>query len=156
LELVLHLLRRPPAVPHLLVFAARPGGAAARLSDGARGTGDDGRPSDGAGAATRLLDAARHAPGFAALSLEPLGAELALGLRGGVRDPAVRRRVARDAGGNPLFLRELARAAGRPGRDLPPTLAAAIGGELAALPPDARTLLDGAAVAGDPFDAELA
>ena len=31
LELVLHLLRRPPAVAHLLVFATRSGGPAARL-----------------------------------------------------------------------------------------------------------------------------
>jgi DNA-binding NarL/FixJ family response regulator len=133
LELVLHLLHRPPAVPHVLVFAARPNGAAARL-----------------------LDAARHSPGFTELALEPLSDDAALDLLAGVRDPAMRGRVAREAGGNPLYLRELARAAGRSARDLPPTLTAAIGAELAALPPDARTLLDGAAVAGDPFDAELA
>jgi DNA-binding NarL/FixJ family response regulator len=133
LELVLHLLRRPPGVPHLLVFAARPNGAS-----------------------TRLLDAARSAPGFAALALEPLGDDAALGLLADVRDPAVRRRVAREARGNPLFLRELARAAGRPGAALPDTLLAAVGVELAALPARTRTLLEGAAVAGDPFDAELA
>ena len=39
--------------------------------------------------------------------------EAALGLLADVRDPAMRERVAREAGGNPLFLRELARAAGR-------------------------------------------
>jgi DNA-binding CsgD family transcriptional regulator len=133
LELVLHLLHRPPAVAHLLVFAARPGAASARL-----------------------LDAARHAPGFAELALEPLTEAASLDLVASVRDPAVRRRVVREAAGNPLFLHELTRAAGRPGPALPRTLAAAIGAELAALPPDARTLLDGAAVAGDPFDAELA
>jgi DNA-binding NarL/FixJ family response regulator len=133
LELVLHLLRRPPSVPHLLVFAARPNGAS-----------------------TRLLDAARSAPGFAALALEPLGDAAALGLLADVCDPAVRRRVAREARGNPLFLRELARAAGRPGAALPDTLLAAVDVELAALPARSRTLLEGAAVAGDPFDAELA
>ena len=36
LELVLHLLRRPPAVPHLLVFALRPVDPASRLLDAAR------------------------------------------------------------------------------------------------------------------------
>jgi predicted ATPase/DNA-binding NarL/FixJ family response regulator len=133
LEFVLHLLRRPPAVPHLLVFAARASGASARL-----------------------LDAARHAPGFEELGLDPLGQAAALDLLADVRDPAVRRRVAREAGGNPLFLRELARAAGRPGAALPRTLVAAVGGELAALEPNVRTLLEGAAVAGDPFDPELA
>ena len=35
-ELVLHLLRRPVAVPALLVIAARPVGPAARLLDAAR------------------------------------------------------------------------------------------------------------------------
>ena len=133
LELVLHLLRRPPGVPHLLVFAARPNGAAARL-----------------------LDAGRSAPGFAELALEPLGDAASLDLLANVRDPAVRRRVASEAGGNPLFLRELARAAGRPGAALPRTLVAAVGVELGALPAPVRTLLEGAAVAGDPFDAELA
>ena len=99
---------------------------------------------------------ARSAPGFAELALEPLGDDASLGLLADVRDPAVRRRVAREAGGNPLFLRELARAAGRPGAALPRTLLAAVGVELAALPARTRTLLEGAAVAGDPFDAELA
>src|SRR4051812_18643453 len=111
LELVLHLLRRPPGVAHLLVFAARPNGAAARL-----------------------VDAARHAPGFVELGLEPLGDDAALGLLADVRDPAVRRRVARDAGGNPLFLRELARVAGRSGAVLPRTLVAAVETELLRLP----------------------
>src|SRR4051812_47263355 len=133
LELVLHLLRRPPGVPHLLVFAARPNGAAGRL-----------------------LDAARHAPGFAELALDPLGDAAALDLLADVRDPSVRRRVAREATGNPLFLRELARAAGRPGTTLPRTLVAAVGAEISGLPALTRTLLEGAAVAGDPFDAELA
>jgi hypothetical protein len=68
LEFVLHLLHRPPAVPHLLVFAARPGGAS-----------------------SRLLDAARHSPGFAELALAPLREAASLDLLAGVRDPVVRR-----------------------------------------------------------------
>ena len=68
----------------------------------------------------------------------------------------LRERVVREAGGNPLFLRELARAA-RAGEDeLPPTLAAALRRDLAELAPCERALLEGAAVAGDPFEPELA
>ena len=43
-----------------------------------------------------------------------------------------------------------------PGGALPPTLLAAVRLEVGAMPPAARALLDGAAVAGDPFDPELA
>ena len=39
---------------------------------------------------------------------------------------------------------------------IPPAVAGALAAELAALPPEARLLLDGAAVAGDPFDPDLA
>src|SRR5262249_47521282 len=124
---------RPPAAAHLLVFATRPGGASARL-----------------------LDAARRAPAFAKLALEPLAEDASLRLLADVRDPAVRRRVAREARGNPLFLRELASAAGRSGSTLPGTLVAAIEVQLAALGDRARRLLEGAAVAGDAFDPELA
>ena len=134
LELVRHLLRRPLAGPHLLVVAMRPAG----------------------GAAARLLHAARGAPGFAELALEPLGPEASLRLLAGVRDPAARRRVAREAAGNPLFLRELASAAERPAPALPATLLAAVGVETARLPLHERRLLEGAAAAGDPFDLELA
>jgi predicted ATPase len=133
LEFVLHVLRRPPAVPHLIAFALRPG-----TSTG------------------RLLDAARGAPGFEQLALAPLRHDESLGLLADVREPAVRERLAREAGGNPLYLRELARVADRPGGGLPATVVAAVGVEIAALPSAARTLIEGAAVTGDPFDPELA
>ena len=68
----------------------------------------------------------------------------------------MRERVAREAGGNPFFLGELARAAGGPATALPRTVLAAVALEVAALRPAARALIDGAAVAGDPFDPELA
>ena len=68
----------------------------------------------------------------------------------------MRERLAREAAGNPLFLQELARVARDPGDALPPTLLAAVQLEVGAMPPAARALLDGAAVAGDPFDPELA
>jgi ATP/maltotriose-dependent transcriptional regulator MalT len=133
IELLLHLLRRPPRAPHLLVIAAR------RIEP-----------------APRLLDALRAARAGETVFLGPLDAEASEALLASVPDPARRERLAQEANGNPLFLTELARVAGDPDAPLPPTLLAAVGQELAALPPDARTLLDGAAVAGDPFDPELA
>ena len=104
----------------------------------------------------RLLDAARSAPGFEQLALEPLAHEASLSLLADVGDPAGRERVAREAAGNPLFLGELARASRAAGDALPRTVIAAVTLELAMLDPAARALLDGAAVAGDPFDPELA
>src|ERR687897_603045 len=128
-ELVLHLLRRPPAGPVLLGFAMRP-------VDPAR----------------RLLDAVRSGPGAELVAVEPLDHEASLALAGEIADPALRDRVARDARGNPLFLQELARAARDPAGPLPETLLAAIQLEVDSLPPASRALIDGAAVAGDPLD----
>jgi len=133
IELVLHLLRRPPRAPHLLAFALRP-----------------------ADPAPRILHAARAAAAGSLVSLSPLPHAASLELIGHVPDAAVRERLAREAAGNPLFLQELARVAGDPGDALPPTLLAAVQLEVGAMPPAARALLDGAAVAGDPFDPELA
>jgi hypothetical protein len=64
--------------------------------------------------------------------------------------------VVAEAGGDPLFLEELRRVARDPAESLPPTLIAAVGLEIAGLPPQSRALIEGAAVAGDPFDPELA
>ena len=75
---------------------------------------------------------------------------------------AARERLYRESGGNPFYLQELARAgpeadgggrAGLPG--VPPAVQAALARELAALEPEARRVLEGAAVAGDPFEPEL-
>ena len=132
-ELVLHLLRRPPRGPHLLAFALRP-----------------------IDPAPRLLDAARAAPAWSHLHLEPIGHAASLALLEELPDPALREKVAREAEGNPLFLQELARAARQPEGELPPTLRAAVQLEVGALPRATRMLLDGAAVAGDRFDPELA
>jgi predicted ATPase len=126
-EFVLHLLRRPPRGACLLVFTLRPGECARRL----------------------LATAA-----FTSLSLAPLAREAALTLLPTELDAAARERVADEAAGNPLYLRELARSAGHTA--VPATLAAAVSLELAALDARARTLAEGAAVAGDPFDPELA
>src|SRR4051794_6103907 len=133
LELVLHLLRRPGPVPALLVIAARPVGPAARLRD-----------------------AARSSAGWEELALTPLGRADAHAMIADVTDAAVRERLVREGRGNPLFLRELARVADRADGALPATLVAAIGLEVAALGQVPRALIEGAAVAGDPFDPELA
>jgi DNA-binding CsgD family transcriptional regulator len=133
LEWVLHLLRRWPRVPLLFAFGLRPVDPTAAL-----------------------LDAARSAPAFLRLELQPLRREAALTLLADLADGSARDRVIEDAAGNPLFLGELARAARGGSVSLPPTLVAAVQLETGALPPAARALLDGAAVAGDPFDPELA
>jgi DNA-binding CsgD family transcriptional regulator len=133
IELVLHLLRRPARVPHLLAFALRP-----------------------MEPAPRMLHATRAAGGSRLLDLAPLAHEESLELVAHVGDAALRERLAREAAGNPLFLQELARVAREPGGALPPTLLAAVRLEVGAMPDAARALLDGAAVAGDPFDPELA
>jgi predicted ATPase len=74
-----------------------------------------------------------------------------------------------DSGGNPFYLEQLARMLDRPGAapgpapelslggvQVPRIVAAAIAEELGLLSAEARQVLDGAAVAGDPFDPELA
>ena len=111
-ELVLHLLRRPPRGPHLLAFALRPqepAAAAARRRPRARPAGTTSTPG-------------------------PLPDDAARALVAGC-PTALRDRVVREAGGNPLFLEELRRVARDPARALPPTLMAAVGLEIGALPP---------------------
>jgi DNA-binding CsgD family transcriptional regulator/tetratricopeptide (TPR) repeat protein len=133
LEWILHLVRRPVRAAHLLVIALRP-----------------------VDPAPRLLDALRGAPGAEHLELGPLPDAAARELLAPVHDDALSSRLIEEAGGNPLYLRELALVAAEPGTPLPPTLMAAVQQEVAALPPASRALIDGAAVAGDPFDPELA
>ena len=133
LELVLHLLRRRPRAPHLLALALR-----------------SGKPPG------RLLQAAGAGPGAELVALEPLGHDASLAMVGGLPDAALRERVVREARGNPLFLEQLARFAQLSDGTLPPCLLASVALEVGALPDAARALIEGAAVAGDPFDLELA
>jgi DNA-binding CsgD family transcriptional regulator len=75
-------------------------------------------------------------------------------------------RLYEQSGGNPFYLLQLARSdSGSPGSALtrrdgdgavPPSVAASIAGELDRLSPGARALADAAAVAGDPFELDLA
>ena len=70
-----------------------------------------------------------------------------------------------ESGGNPFYLEQLARVAGHAtpaggtslaGMEVPSTVAAALTEELGLLSTNARLSLEGAAVAGDPFEPELA
>ncbi len=132
-EFILHLLRRLPRASLLVAFAMRPVDPMPRLLDGLRG-----------------------APSAAHFSLLPLNREAALELLVGVEDRRLRERLQSEARGNPLYLHELARLARDPDDELPPTLIAAVRLEIGSVSSGARALLDGAAVAGDPFDPELA
>jgi predicted ATPase/DNA-binding CsgD family transcriptional regulator len=132
-EFVLHLLRRPPRVPHLLAFALRPVD-----------------PAD------RLIDAARGAGVWEELRLRPLAADAARELLPDALEAEAREEMVREAGGNPLYLHELARLGDRRGEALPSTLLAAVRREVSGLPPASRTLMEGAAVAGEPFDPDVA
>ncbi len=70
---------------------------------------------------------------------------------------AAARAVVREAGGNPLFVQELARSmAGGRTSDGALTLAGVLATRVGRLPPDARTLLGVVALAGHPLDERLA
>ncbi|HET7049319.1 MAG TPA: AAA family ATPase, partial [Solirubrobacteraceae bacterium] len=131
-ELLLHVLRRPPNAPHALLLCCRPSETA-----------------------DRLLDAARQADGLLELTLTPLPDAAARQLLPPEVDQRTGDMLVSEARGNPLFLRELGRAA-QSGRELTATLLGAVRREVAALPPATRSLLEGAAVAGDPFEADVA
>jgi DNA-binding CsgD family transcriptional regulator len=136
------LLHRPPRAGVLLALAARAGRAADLEAALAA------RERDGGG---ELLE------------LGPLAAEAVEELLPGV-GRAARERLYRESGGNPFYLEELARASpsegegGEPGAlvGVPRRVQAALTRELAALPERMRRVLEGAAVAGDPFEPALA
>ena len=148
-ELLGSLLRNPPDAAVLIVAAVRPRQAPERLSaalERGRRSGTIVRIELGALTrleARELLDASIDEPTAAALYEE--------------------------SGGNPFYLEQLAGslerrvALGTPATghaladlDVPPLVATALAEEIARLPNDARLVLQGAAVAGDPFDPELA
>ena len=139
LELLAHVVRRPPCAPLLLALAFRPRQAPAPLLR--------------AGAAMRV-------------ALGPLEREAAEALIAGRVPAAQRDELYELSGGNPLFLDALARQSGVGVRDgghawaadlaVPDAVLAALRDKLAALSPRALALARGAAVAGEPFTPELA
>jgi DNA-binding CsgD family transcriptional regulator/tetratricopeptide (TPR) repeat protein len=147
LELVAHLLRRPVRGPVLLAAAFRPGQAdPALVAELAR--------AQDAGVAERL-------------ELGPLASADANALIGDAVREHERARLYAASGGNPFYMLQLARsdADGRSQRagprgedhlDVPASVAAAIVRELEGVSPPAREFVRAAAVAGDPFELDLA
>ena len=127
LELVAHLVRNPPDAAVLVVGSFR------------------------SGQEPRAL----RADGVEELVLAPLTHEEAQRLLDAA-DGAPVDELYRASGGNPFYLLQLARRAGRDVAAAPPAVAAAVDEELAALPERARAFAQAAAVAGDPFDLDVA
>jgi DNA-binding CsgD family transcriptional regulator len=166
LELVAHLLRRPPRAPLLVAAAYRAAGLPGAVLGAFEAAARDGRVVD--------------------VRLAPLTAAEADALLGDAVPARLREAVYRVSGGNPFYLQELARGAvaggvpigeapiepGAPARaadlvatvagaasdawTIPPAVAVALGQEIAALGDTARKLVQGAAVAGDPADLGVA
>jgi ATP/maltotriose-dependent transcriptional regulator MalT len=147
IELLGTLLRRPPAAPVLIALALRPRQLPGRLSAALERT-------HRAGALTRMeLRALTPAE-----TREFLG-ETVDGARATV--------LYEESGGNPFYLEQLARARARalevtpstetaPTGAVPSSIAASLSEELALLSKGGRLVFEGASVAGDPFEPELA
>jgi ATP/maltotriose-dependent transcriptional regulator MalT len=141
IELLGALLRRPPAGPVLIAFTLRPRQVPERL----------------AGA----LERAHRAGELLRVEVGALSSEEASELLG----PNVAiEPLYEESGGNPFYLQQLARAPQRArvpasavvDGGMPAAVAAALTDELALLDPGPRRVLEGAAVAGDPFEPDLA
>ena len=148
-ELLGALLQRPPAAPVLLAFAiargqisaspaaalqrARARGAFIRIELGALTRNEAGE---------LLLDRSATWPPRA--------------LRGHRRQPVLPEQLARSLGRRTRPRRRNAATRASSGFQVPSSVAAALTEELGLLSPAARRLLEGSAVAGDPFDPELA
>jgi DNA-binding CsgD family transcriptional regulator len=147
IEVLLHLLERPPAAPALFALSYRP----RQLPPGL------GRALEGA---------VQH--GAERFELSPLNWEQAARLLPRELPLEVGRRLFRESGGNPFYLEQLLRAASQGERGegravgergngaVPSPVVAATAREMATLGQTARRVLEGAAVAGDPFEPELA
>ncbi|MBJ7330106.1 MAG: AAA family ATPase [Solirubrobacteraceae bacterium] len=133
-DLIAALVRRPPDAPVLIVCATRPRQAPKRLQS--------------------ALDRAERDRGLLQLTLEPLDRAATDALLGDGVPERRRAHLHRESGGNPFYLEHLARMpAGA--RAVPRTILDAVTEELRGLPASTRTVLDAAAVVGDPFDPGL-
>jgi DNA-binding CsgD family transcriptional regulator len=141
-ELLGALLRRPPAAAVLIALAVRPYQLAERLY-----------------AALERAHRENRASRIELGALTPLEARELVG-----EEVAV---LYDESGGNPFYLEQLARSLGRHGEagardvslsgvEVPSAVAASLSEELGLLSDDARRVLEGASVAGDPFEPELA
>src|SRR3954470_17030789 len=148
-DLVVALLHRPPAARVLLALGSRPRQLPASLAT--------------------ALERAHRASTLGRVEMGSLTREQTGQLLGRGGDDPLTAAFHEETGGNPFYLEQLARAPGRwldatpfspdvslAGVEVPPMVAAALAEELAMLSPSARSVLDGAAVAGDPFELDLA
>ena len=148
IELIGALLRRPPSAAVLLAVAARPRQLPDRLA--------------------AALERAHRGGTLTRIELGGLAREDAAQLLGAQLDEDTARVLYDESGGNPFFLEQLARAPQQAARsretaprslagvEVPPAVVVALTEELGLLPPATRDYLNGAAVAGDPFEPELA
>jgi len=147
-ELLGALLRRPPAAAVLMALARRPRQLPERL--------------------LAALDRAHRSGALIRIELSALAPEEARELLGetvGLGDATV---LYEESGGNPFYLEQLARSLDREGGatraagisvtgiEVPSAVAASLSEELGLLSDGGRLALMGAAVAGDPFEPELA
>jgi DNA-binding NarL/FixJ family response regulator len=147
IELIGALLRRPPATPVLLAMGMRPRQAPERLA--------------------AAFERAHRAGRLVQLELDGLTLAEARELLGGAIDSGAAAALYEECGGNPFYLEQLVRSVDRGsgrasgldpaslGVEVPRAVAAALTEELGLLSDDTRLVLQGAAVAGDPFEPEL-
>ena len=136
LELLGYLLRRPAQAAVLAVTALRPGQATSTL--------------------TATIEEGVQSGQLHKIILGPLAQEPAETLVDA--DPAEADRLYRESGGNPFYLLQLARSGADPGvdGDVPAAVSATIAREVDGLEPAVRRFVEAAAVAGDPFELDLA
>jgi predicted ATPase len=143
IEVIAALLRRGTSAPVMLALGYRTGQAPVELV------------------------AALAAPRVTIIELAPLTREEAARLAGDAPTPDQLSAILLEGGGNPFYTLQLARAARLPARSatgdrlaeragVPRLVAAALVDELQGQTPAGRLLLDAAAIAGDPFDPDLA
>ena len=148
-ELLGALLQRQPAAPVLLAVAVRPRQLSERLAS--------------------TLERAHRTGVLERAELGTLTRAQARELVGAVADSADGAGLYEETGGNPFYLEQLARSIDRAakiahegpdvslgGAQVPQSVAAALAEELGLLSREARLVLEGAAVAGDPFEPEQA
>ncbi len=148
LEVVASLLRRPPDGPVLLACAFRPSPAPGFLES--------------------AIATAERAGRAARVELGPLTPEDAAELLATIPERSVRDAVFRVSGGNPFYLSQLARLAAHApvqpdGRQVdtltlgvPQSVLSMLADEIRMLPPASRRVLEAAAVAGEPFEPDVA
>lgn len=130
------LAARPPAAPVLIVVAHRPHHLGSPLRTAA------------------LAGIGPHAA--ARIALEGLSRDAAARLLPELTAAARVAELHAQCAGNPFLLLQMGREQTEQTGPVAPSVAELLSSELSALPPGARRLLDAAAVAGDPFELDLA